>query len=139
MTASVTAVRLRPEDTVAVVSAPVPAGTELRVGDQVVKVAQDVPAGHKVAVAAAPAGSEVRKYGQVIGLATVDIRPGEHVHTHNLASLHVLPLCVASLRQHSWRQPGCADHTRGPARWCAPGPRAPGAPQAARRPCGAPL
>jgi altronate hydrolase len=85
MTASVTAVRLRPEDTVAVVSAPVPAGTELRVGDQVVKVAQDVPAGHKVAVAAAPAGSEVRKYGQVIGLATVDIRPGEHVHTHNLA------------------------------------------------------
>src|SRR5215217_1953790 len=27
----------------------------------------------------------VRKYGQILGFATEAIRPGEHVHTHNLA------------------------------------------------------
>jgi altronate hydrolase len=27
----------------------------------------------------------VRRYGQIIGLASQDIQPGEHVHTHNLA------------------------------------------------------
>lgn len=84
MTSTVTVVRLRPDDTVAVVGKSVPAGTDLRVGDRVVRTTQDVPAGHKVAMAAVAAGAEVRKYGQVIGVATRDIGVGEHVHTHNL-------------------------------------------------------
>ncbi|MHA6345630.1 UxaA family hydrolase [Roseivivax sp. CAU 1761] len=44
-----------------------------------------VPRGHKVALDAIPAGAEIRKYGQVIGRATRDIRAGEHVHTQNAA------------------------------------------------------
>jgi altronate dehydratase small subunit len=28
----------------------------------------------------------VRKYGEDIGLATVKINPGDHVHTHNIES-----------------------------------------------------
>jgi altronate hydrolase len=43
-----------------------------------------VPRGHKVAVRDLAAGAPVRKYGQVIGAATVPIAAGEHVHTHNL-------------------------------------------------------
>ena len=43
------------------------------------------PAGHKVALADVPTGGQVRKYGQVIGVATRPIQAGEHVHTHNLA------------------------------------------------------
>ena len=50
------------------------------------KLAQDVPFGHKVCIREAPAGAEVLKYGQVIGHATVALRPGEHAHTHNVAS-----------------------------------------------------
>jgi altronate hydrolase len=43
-----------------------------------------VPRGHKRAVRDLPAGTPIRKYGQVIGLATAPIAAGEHVHTHNL-------------------------------------------------------
>jgi altronate hydrolase len=43
-----------------------------------------VPRGHKVALRPLPAGTAVRKYGQVIGFATRDIPVGEHVHTHNM-------------------------------------------------------
>jgi galactarate dehydratase len=43
--------------------------------------------GHKMAIRAIATGQEVRKYGQIIGLATQDIAPGDHVHLHNLAML----------------------------------------------------
>ncbi len=54
------------------------------VGGVGVRVRDRVPAGHKLCLVDIPAGSEVRKYGQVIGVATRDISAGEHVHTHNL-------------------------------------------------------
>jgi altronate dehydratase small subunit len=49
-----------------------------------VRPLQPIPFGHKVALRALPAGAEVRKYGAVIGRATVAIAEGEHVHVHNL-------------------------------------------------------
>jgi altronate dehydratase len=45
---------------------------------------QAVPAGHKVALEPILADAPVLRYGQTIGFATQDIRPGEHVHAHNL-------------------------------------------------------
>lgn len=47
----------------------------------------DIPYGHKCAVTDISAGSEVIKYGQVIGRATSDIRAGDHVHIHNVEAL----------------------------------------------------
>ena len=44
-----------------------------------------MPPGHKIAVRAIAAGAPVRRYNQIIGIATQDIAPGQHVHTHNLA------------------------------------------------------
>ncbi|MCV4933284.1 UxaA family hydrolase, partial [Escherichia coli] len=41
-------------------------------------------AGHKIALRDIPAGSAVKRYGQIIGFATRDIRQGEHIHVHNL-------------------------------------------------------
>ena len=41
--------------------------------------------GHKVALTDISAGSRVIKYSQLIGLASADIKAGDHVHTHNLA------------------------------------------------------
>src|SRR3954453_8469828 len=40
--------------------------------------------GHKVAGVAINAGEPVRNCGQIIGFASRDIAPGEHVHVHNL-------------------------------------------------------
>ena len=77
--------RLRAEDTVGVMTRALPAGAELVVGDRAVTLRDDVPAGHKVCLTDVPAGGQVRKYGQVIGVATRPIGAGEHVHTHNLA------------------------------------------------------
>ena len=44
-----------------------------------------IPLGHKAALKAIPAGGEVVKYGQIIGVASQDIAPGEHVHTQNVS------------------------------------------------------
>jgi altronate hydrolase len=45
-----------------------------------------IPAGHKVAVKTVRRGDPVLKYGWPIGRATADIAPGDHVHSHNLAT-----------------------------------------------------
>jgi len=48
-------------------------------------VADAAPVGHKIATAPMAKGAAVVKFGQPIGLATVDIAVGEHVHSHNCA------------------------------------------------------
>jgi altronate hydrolase len=75
--------RLNPADDVVIAARPLQAGT--RIGDEDVVCADAIPAGHKLAVRAVARGAPVRRYGQIIGFATVDILPGHHVHTHNLA------------------------------------------------------
>jgi altronate hydrolase len=45
-----------------------------------------IPAGHKVSLTEIPTGGAIRRYGQLIGLATRDISPGKHVHTHNCSA-----------------------------------------------------
>ncbi|MEL7149876.1 MAG: altronate dehydratase family protein [Pseudomonadota bacterium] len=44
-----------------------------------------IPSGHKIATQAIPKGGEIRKYAQLIGYASEDIAPGDHVHTQNTA------------------------------------------------------
>src|SRR3954469_12649058 len=59
----------------------------LNPGDDVAVVLRErpgVPRGHKVAVRDIASGAPIRKYGQVIGVATAPIAQGDHVHTHNL-------------------------------------------------------
>jgi altronate hydrolase len=45
-----------------------------------------VARGHKLALRPVGKGAAVRKYGWPIGIASVDIAAGDHVHTHNLAT-----------------------------------------------------
>jgi altronate hydrolase len=40
--------------------------------------------GHKMAVAAIPKGTPIRKFGQIIGFSKNDIAPGDWVHEHNV-------------------------------------------------------
>jgi altronate dehydratase len=78
--------RLSPEDNVAAVTATIEAGESVRIGGEPVTFPDRVPTGHKVAIVPIAAGEKVIKYGAPIGSATADIRPGDYVHTHNLAS-----------------------------------------------------
>lgn len=72
-------------DSVAVAREDIPVHTLLQVGSRQLTSAQPIAAGHKIALQRIAAGEEVRKYGQIIGVATQAIAPGEHVHTHNMA------------------------------------------------------
>ena len=59
----------------------------LQPGDDVAVALRDlpgVPRGHKIAVRDIASGAPIRKYGQIIGVATAPITEGDHVHTHNL-------------------------------------------------------
>src|SRR6185369_17911312 len=76
-------VRLHPSDNVVVAARRVPAGT--RLASEGVTTKENIPSGHKIATEGVTKGAAVRKYGQVIGVATADIAPGAHVHVQNLA------------------------------------------------------
>jgi altronate hydrolase len=76
-------IRLSPEDNVVVARADLLANTAI--AGENVTTRGHVPAGHKLATRRIGAGEAVRKYNQIIGFATAEIAPGEHVHTHNLA------------------------------------------------------
>jgi altronate hydrolase len=78
------AIVLGPEDDVAIAKREIPSGTMLEDGGSRIEVRQDIKPGHKVARRARRTGEVVRRYGQVIGFATRDIAPGDHVHTQNL-------------------------------------------------------
>lgn len=78
------ALLLHAADNVAVLKRPVKPNQELA-GDAVhLTTRQGIAAGHKIAVRELADGQPVIKYGQTIGFAQGRIRPGEHVHSHNL-------------------------------------------------------
>jgi len=76
--------RLHPADDVAVARSAIAAGAALAGPDGSLQALDDIPAGHKIATRAVAAGDPVRKYGQVIGVASIPIAAGQHVHVHNL-------------------------------------------------------
>jgi altronate hydrolase len=76
-----TTMHLNPIDNVAIARAEIEAGTNLP--DRGVTTTRRIPRGHKVAIAAIPKGEPIRRYGQVIGFASMDIAPGDHVHVQN--------------------------------------------------------
>lgn len=77
------ALLLNPVDDVAVARRRLAKGEPTGLGG--ITANQLIPRGHKVAVRGVPAGTALRKFGQVIGVATQDIATGDHVHLHNLA------------------------------------------------------
>lgn len=70
-------VRLSEQDNVVTVTRALPAHHTV----EAVQTKRPIPKGHKVATAPIAKGSVIRKYAQIIGYATRDIEPGEHVHT----------------------------------------------------------
>jgi len=74
-------IRLDAADNVAVATRALAPGTEV----EGVVAAAPIPSGHKIATAAIGSGQAIRKYGQIIGYASAEIAPGDHVHVGNCA------------------------------------------------------
>lgn len=85
-TAPPRALVLNPADNVAVAVVGLKAGEQVAAGDATVTLRDDVRFGHKFALRPLAAGEQVRKYDEVIGLASAAIGAGEHVHVHNVES-----------------------------------------------------
>ncbi|HEX6111653.1 MAG TPA: altronate dehydratase family protein, partial [Geminicoccaceae bacterium] len=75
-------VRLHPNDNV--VTARIDLLPNTAVAGEHIACAVRIPAGHKIATRPIARGEPVRKYDQIIGFASADIAPGEHVHVHNV-------------------------------------------------------
>src|SRR4030095_5944653 len=61
-------------------------GRLVDLGGRQILIGERIPSGHKLALVDIAAGEPIVKYGSPIGKASVDIRQGTHVHTHNLES-----------------------------------------------------
>jgi altronate hydrolase len=74
------ALKIDPEDNVAVAVEEIPAGVEIFGAT----TAQEIPKGHKFALVDIRPGNAIIKYGNSIGNAVEEIASGRHVHTHNM-------------------------------------------------------
>jgi len=78
------AIKINPKDNVVVALHPIAKGTAVPVDGASVTAVEDIPQGHKMAIAPIHAGENVIKYGFPIGHATADAVPGTWMHTHNV-------------------------------------------------------
>lgn len=79
---------LHPNDDVFIALEDLAAGQEVAEG---IKAAVKIPAGHKLARNPIGTGKPLHRYNQVIGTASADIAPGDHVHVHNLVMADLDP------------------------------------------------
>lgn len=96
---AINAIRLHPDDNVAVIVVDVDAGDPIVLsdgGDLRVHAAERIGYGHKVALRPIKINEPVVKYGEHMGIATADIAVGAHVHVHNVRGLETSERGVAS-------------------------------------------
>jgi altronate dehydratase small subunit len=79
-------------DNVATVFDTVVNGEEIDIRDkkgnsEIIKALDDIPYGHKIALCDLKKGEQVTKYGYEIGIASIPIKKGQHVHVHNIESI----------------------------------------------------
>ena len=87
------ALKVADNDNVATIFADgIVAGTPVQVRDRsgsgpLLTARGDIPYGHKIALLDIPAGADIVKYGERIGVASRAITCGDYVHVHNLDSM----------------------------------------------------
>ena len=77
-------IRLNPLDNVAVTLEDIREGQTVEVDGLQLTAKENIPKGHKLALADIAQGSQVIKYGFSIGLASAGVRAGDWLHTHNV-------------------------------------------------------
>ncbi len=87
------AIMFDPADNTAVALTDLPEGKTLTLtaGSEAreVTLIEPITYQHKFSTMPIAKGDRILKYGQVIGEATAAIKPGEHVHIHNMAGLRI--------------------------------------------------
>ena len=73
---------LNPADPLVVATRDLAVGEAIGFGD--ITPAEKIGRGHKLAIKPIENGAPVRKLGQIIGMATQAIAPGQHIHVHNV-------------------------------------------------------
>ncbi len=81
-----TALKVTEKDNVVTCLTDLAKGDVVEAGGQKITAAQNVAIFHKIAATNIKKGELCYKYGQIIGRAMNDIKPGEHVHVHNIES-----------------------------------------------------
>lgn len=66
-------------------------GERFKIGDRIIEMKNEIPAGHKIALCKIKNGEAIIKYGESIGVAIVDIEAGEWVHSHNIRGTRAKP------------------------------------------------
>ena len=74
-------IKLNNKDNVGIAPMPIPKDAKI---EESLIAKQDIPYGHKISLKKIVQNDFILRYGQIIGKATKDIFPGEHVHSHNL-------------------------------------------------------
>ncbi len=103
-------IKINDKDNVIVALNTLPANTPITIagekGELTITAAEEIPAGHKMALQDIPAGDEIIKYGFRIGIAKEDIRKGQWIHTHNiktglgeLLTYHYEPVEIAAAKE----------------------------------------
>ncbi|MEG0912439.1 MAG: altronate dehydratase family protein [Oscillospiraceae bacterium] len=80
------AIKINSIDNVAVALCDLKKGDTVTLDSLNCKINSDIPSGHKFSVTSIPKGSDIIKYGCVIGKATALIHEGTWVHTHNVVT-----------------------------------------------------
>ncbi|MBT3284450.1 UxaA family hydrolase [Candidatus Bathyarchaeota archaeon] len=89
------AIQIDAKDNVATATSIVEAGDEVEVlspdGDVVLKAkpVEQIIFGHKIALTDLKVGDKIVKYGQVIGIASKEVKVGAWLHTHNVNSANM--------------------------------------------------
>jgi altronate dehydratase small subunit len=65
---------------------PISKGEEVYAGGRKYIAKEDIPQFHKMAIENIKKGSNVYKYGQIIGTAICNISEGSYAHVHNIES-----------------------------------------------------
>ena len=93
------AIRIADQDNVAIALRPIAAREPVRVDGDTIEARQEIPAGHKLALADVGVDEQIIKYGVPIGLATAPIARGDWVHSHNLRT------ALSGVIEYAYRPP----------------------------------
>ena len=80
------AIHVNEKDNLVTCLKPIEKGEEVKVDGKTFIANSDIPKFHKMAVATIKKGEYCYKYGEIIGEALEDLKPGDYVHVHNLES-----------------------------------------------------
>ncbi|WCT11913.1 UxaA family hydrolase [Mucilaginibacter jinjuensis] len=95
--------KVHPADNVLVALTDLKAGEEVSYEDNTYKPAEFIPAKHKFAINAIPAGASITMYGVLVGKAQSDIAAGGLLSTANVK--HAANSFLTEQHQYSWHKP----------------------------------